>query len=371
MPTPIIPLSHELVQDARTVMQHLLCAVIVPVYNGRAVITRCLDALAMQTVGHERYQIIVVDDGSTDGTDAVINAWIVAHPPWDVTLVQQANAGPAAARNHGATIARAPLLLFTDADCAPTANWVAAMASVFNDVTVMGARGVYLTEQTTLVPRFVQAEYEDRYDRTPHLAPIDFIDTYSAAYRRRIFLESGGFDTIFTTASVEDQELSFRLAHAGHRMVFAANAQVVHFHDRMVRDYWWRKYYIGFWKALLVRRHPGRAVQQDSHTPKVLKIQMGLWVLLLAIFPLALGGLLWSPLKLFWWVVATLLILFLATTIPFMRKLARQSWMLALVSPFMLAVRSVALGAGYLVGTIRFRGTLSREQQSGMSIANG
>ena len=56
---------------------------------------------------------------------------------------------------------------------------------------------------------------------------IDFIDTYSAGYRREIFLENGGFDPIFTTASVEDQEFSFRLAQKGYRLVFVPGAACV------------------------------------------------------------------------------------------------------------------------------------------------
>jgi GT2 family glycosyltransferase len=340
----------------------LRCSVIVPVYNGATVIVRCLDALARQTLDAAAYEILVVDDGSTDNTAAVVTAWQAAHPHQRLTLLQQANAGPAAARNHGAAEASAPLLLFTDADCAPTPTWVEAMAAPFGDPEVAGAKGAYVTEQRGLIPRFVQAEYEDRYDRMHGQPQIDFIDTYSAAYRRTIFLENSGFDPIFTTASVEDQEFSFRLAQKGYRLLFAPAAQVSHLHDSDLRDYFRRKYYIGFWKALMIRWHPERMVQ-DSHTPQVLKVQIVLLAAIFGLTVLALAGFVWSPLQWLWGGVAAAALLFLATTLPFTLKLAQRSPALALAGPGLLVVRALALGSGYLSGTIHFAGTLPGAHQ--------
>jgi lipopolysaccharide/colanic/teichoic acid biosynthesis glycosyltransferase/GT2 family glycosyltransferase len=334
----------------------LLCSIVVPVYNGGNLIERCLDALAVQTLPRNRYEVIVVDDGSTDDTYDRVSAWIERHPDLQVRVCRQDNAGPAAARNWGAHLAVAPLVLFTDADCAPEPHWAQALVSAFQRPDTVGAKGTYLTEQTDLVPRFVQVEYEDRYDRMRGQEQIDFIDTYSAAYRRDIFLENGGFDTTFTTASVEDQELSFRLAEKGYRLVFVPEAQVKHLHDADVGEYFRRKYYIGFWKALLIRWHPERMVQ-DSHTPQVLKFQMMLWAAILGLIPVGIAGIFWPLLAWSWWLIGLLALLFLVTTLPFERKLARRSWRLALIGPAMLAIRSVALGAGYLIGTVHFSGT--------------
>ena len=335
----------------------LRASVIVPVYNGEEGITRCLDALAQQSTPLADFEIIVVDDGSRDGTPDCVTAWCHAHPEMQVRLVRQENAGPAAARNHGARVAQAPLLLFTDGDCAPTAHWIQALSEPFDDPEVMGAKGTYLTRQTDLAPLFVQAEYEDRYDRMRDEDQIDFIDTYSAAYRRTVFLENDGFDAIFTTASVEDQEFSFRLAQKGYRLVFAPRAQVYHIHDTDLGEYVRRKYYIGYWKALLTRWHPERMVH-DSHTPQVLKVQIVLLAGFLGLLPIALAGL-WWPLFNWMWLLECLIAgLFLLTTLPFVGKLARRAPRLALVGPLMLSARALALGAGFLVGTIHFAGTL-------------
>lgn len=334
----------------------LLCSVIVPVYNGSATIECVLAALTRQTVAPEHYEIIVVDDGSQDDTAVKVKSWQARHPALQLHLIQQTNAGPAAARNHGAQVAHAPLLLFTDADCAPTPNWLATMSGAFADSTVMGVKGAYLTEQPELVARFVQAEYEDRYDRMRHQPQIDFIDTYSAGYRRQVFLENGGFDPIFTTASVEDQEFSFRLAQKGYRLIFVPAAQVVHFHDRNLAEYARRKYYIGYWKALLARWHPERMVQ-DSHTPQVLKVQIVLLAALIGLLPLAVGAWLWAPLAWVWPGIGLLVLAFLGTTLPFLRKLTKHTPGLVLIAPGMLVVRALALGSGFLLGAIHFAGT--------------
>ncbi|MCX6023687.1 MAG: glycosyltransferase, partial [Chloroflexi bacterium] len=145
----------------------------------------------------------------------------------------------------------------------------------FADPAVQGAKGVYETAQTALVARLVQFEYHDKYRRMAGEPRIDFVDTYSAAYRRSTFLRFGGFDTRFPGASVEDQELSFRMAEAGCKMVFAPLAVVRHIHAATLPDYLRKKFRIGFWKVLVHARHPGK-LQRDSHTPPSLKLQIPL-----------------------------------------------------------------------------------------------
>ena len=85
--------------------------------------------------------------------------------------------------------------------------------------------------------------------------------------------------------------------------------------------------------------------------------------MLLGLLPIGLLGFLWSPLLRAWLLLGAGLALFLLTTIPFVRKLARRSWALAIVGPAIIAVRSVALGVGYLHGTIHFSGTIHGMRQ--------
>ncbi len=316
-------------------------SIIIPAYNAADSISACVRALKTQTIPPHRYEIIVVDDGSADDTAHQAAAA-------GARIIRQQNAGAAAARNRGAQAAQGELLLFTDSDCIPAPDWVARMVAPFADPSVAGAKGVYKTEQSEFTPRFVQQEYQDKYDGMARLPQIDFVDTYSAAYRRDIFLQMGGFDTTFPGASVEDQEFSFRLAEAGYRLVFAPDAVVAHRHDPSVGDYIRRKFFIGYWKNLVVRRHPDK-LAHDSHTPQVLKLQMGF---------ASLGGGLLVLAILFrrGWLAGASLASWLALVfsgVPFYRKIQRRDPAVLAVAPFMLIARAVSLGAGFAWGWLK------------------
>lgn len=253
---------------------------IIPVYNGAPVITRCLDALAAQ--GESNLELIVVDDGSTDETHAVVQAWAAAHPARSVTLTSQPNAGPAAARNHGARLARTPLLLYTDADCIPTPGWVQAFVAAFaGDNPPAAAMGAYLSRQSTPAARFAQLEFEERYALMARRPAIDFVATYSAAYQRAVFLAVGGFDAAFRKANNEDTELAYRLSAAGYRMAFVPQARVYHEHDESWLGYARTKFGRGYWRMVVYRRFPEKSLK-DSYTPQLLKLQMPLALLAVA-----------------------------------------------------------------------------------------
>jgi lipopolysaccharide/colanic/teichoic acid biosynthesis glycosyltransferase/glycosyltransferase involved in cell wall biosynthesis len=323
--------------------------VIVPAYNAAGTLPSCLAALASQDYPCSAYEVIVVDDGSADATASI------AHDA-GVNVITQPNAGPAAARNRGAAAAQGELLLFTDADCVPVPGWISALVAPFSDPSVAGAKGAYLTRQRGVVHRFTQLEYQERYDRMAGRETIDFIDTYSAAYRRDVFLANSGFDSVFPTASVEDQELSFRLAEKGYRLVFAPDALVYHRHNPTMRAYVRRKFYIGYWKALIARWHPSR-MAQDSHTPGTLKLQMALAALSLLGLTAALIGSLVFGLRAMpvWTLVLAVAVVFVVTETPFLTKAWHRDRGVVLPAVGLLWARAFALGTGFALGVVRFR----------------
>jgi cellulose synthase/poly-beta-1,6-N-acetylglucosamine synthase-like glycosyltransferase len=310
--------------------QPLLASVIVPVFNGARTLDACLNALCHQTIDPGRYEVIVVDDGSTDGS-----AQVAARH--EVTLIRQDHAGAAAARNQGARQARGSILAFTDADCEPCAGWIEQMLAPFDDSGVVGVKGVYRTRQSSLVARFAQAEYEEKYDRLARAEWIDFVDTYAAAFRRELFFEQGGFDPGFQFD--EDQEFSFRLARAGYAMVFAPEAIVYHLHPSGLWSYARRKSQIGRWKVRVHLRHPAKAAS-DSYTPWTQKAQMALLPLIGGLTIAAIVGLV--P----WAVILFMAFLGMASTVPLALKAAQHGWPVALVTPALAFVRAGALVLG-------------------------
>jgi glycosyltransferase involved in cell wall biosynthesis len=311
-----------------------MISVIIPAWNASRTLGDCLDALERQSVPRAEYELVVVDDGSHDGTLEI------ARRP-GVNVLQQAHIGAAAARNLGVRASQGDLLFFTDADCAPAPDWIAQMRAPFDDPRVDGAKGIYATHQPGVIARFVQLEYEDKYDRLRRRATIDFIDTYSAAYRRAPIEAAGGFDPLIQYA--EDQEFSFRMAARGARLVFAPRAVVYHQHANSIHAYMRKKYLGGYWKfAITAGRHHGKLVS-DAHTPPVMKVQM---LLVLGSALAALGG---PLIPQAWTCMALGLLAFVLSTVPFTVKAWRKDRGVALAAPGVLLLRAVALTAGALV----------------------
>src|SRR6202166_4869113 len=313
-------------------------SIIVPTFNGASRIGNCLDALLKQAVEHDA-EILVVNDGSTDNTTSVVARYS------GVRLITQQNAGPAAARNRGAQEAQGTIILFTDDDCVPTPGWLAAMIDPFKDPSVVGTKGVYRTRQRSLAARFVQIEYEDKYRLMSDLPQIDFIDTYSAGFRRDRFLEMNGYDTRFPVACAEDVELSYRMSARGWTMKFVPAAIVYHTHPDTLRKYLIKKYKFAFWRVLAVRKNPNK-VMKDSHTPQLMKLQLLFApMLLLAIF----SDLVLRPNVPASPVVCTA---FLISTLPFAWRALPKDPIVGLLSPVLLAARACAQLLGVAAGLI-------------------
>ncbi len=316
-------------------------SIIIPTFNGDSRIGNCLDALLKQVPGRN-VEILVINDGSTDDTVHVVKRYS------GVRLITQENAGPAAARNRGALEARGKIIMFTDDDCIPMPDWLDAMLDPFKDPEVVGVKGIYRTRQRRLVARFVQIEYEDRYRFMKGLPSIDFVDTYSAAFRRDCFLEMTGYDTSFPAACAEDIELSYRMSARGWKMMFAPTAIVYHTHPDTLAWYLKKKYKFAFWRVLAVRKNPKKTLK-DSHTPQLMKLQLlFLPALLLSIF----RDLVEDPK-----VPASLLVCaaFLVSTLPFAWRAIQKDPIVGLLSPVLLAARACAQLLGVTAGLIYAR----------------
>jgi cellulose synthase/poly-beta-1,6-N-acetylglucosamine synthase-like glycosyltransferase len=271
---------------------------------------------------------------------------ILVYCPACHKVIRKNNEGPASARNAGAWVAKGSLLAFTDADCVPSPSWLKNLTQPFTNPEVVGVKGTYCTTQTALVARFVQLEYEYKYVRMLHKASIDFIDTYSAAYRRDIFIQNGGFNESFPFPSVEDQEFSFRLARKGYLMVFSPTAVVYHHHDRNIHEYLRRKFGIGYWKAIMLRWIPEKTFS-DSHTAPTQRLEIILLALALATIPLIL---IW-PLYAFVFLL-TLMGTFLLSISPFLVFIGKDDPKVLWIAVGMLFLRAGSLGMGLLKGLI-------------------
>src|SRR5690349_5294945 len=120
-------------------MKALRISVIVPTRNRRELLLRLLDSLFGQTLPADEYEIIVVSDGSTDGTSEAVALLAEQHP--HLRLLERAQGGPGAARNTAARQAKGKCLAFTDDDCVPSPQWLEKLIETFERSEAVAVEG--------------------------------------------------------------------------------------------------------------------------------------------------------------------------------------------------------------------------------------
>lgn len=315
-------------------------SVIIPAYNAEKTIDSCIQALLFQSLPREKYEIILVDDGSIDATAKIAQTYPVIYH-------YQKNKGPAAARNKGTQLSKGKIILFTDSDCVPDHFWIQEMVFPFiANPEISGVKGAYKTEQSSLTARFAQAEFEDRFALLEKSSFIDMVDTYSAAFKREVFIESGGFDPLFPVANNEDTELSYRMVSNGHLFVFNSRAFVYHTHPDSLKKYLKIKLWRGYWRMLVYARYPEKAVK-DSYTPAVIKIQTLIMFLIFLMLPLCS----FSRIIPFY-IIPLLLTVILFSSTPFSSTVFKKDKILGFVSPLYCLLRAGVFAAGSAGGVM-------------------
>ena len=211
-------------------------SVIVPTYQRAATLAGCLDALGAQTLERDRFEVVVVDDGSAEPPRQVVGH---AAGALDIRLIEQANAGPASARNAGANAARGAYVVFTDDDCRPDPGWLRALdvMTARHPGCAVGGRvvnalgdGLYSTASQLLI------EFLYEYYNVDETGGRFFV-TSNLALPTETFRRIGGFDTSFPLAAGEDRDLCDRWREAGLRIVYCEEAVVHHAHALSVRSF--------------------------------------------------------------------------------------------------------------------------------------
>jgi GT2 family glycosyltransferase len=210
-----------------------LVSVITPTYNRRESLLATLRALESQSLPAHQFEVVVIADGCTDGSADACRA---LQTPYTLRVIEQANAGPAVARNIGCQQARAPLLVFLDDDVIPDPDFLTAHRSIHQKGQKQVVIGPLLRPPNALLQPWVYwelATLEQQYDAMARgewePSPRQFY-TGNASVARAAVLDAGGFNAEFRRA--EDVEMAYRLQGSGYTFVFAPQARGLHYAHR-------------------------------------------------------------------------------------------------------------------------------------------
>jgi glycosyltransferase involved in cell wall biosynthesis len=241
-------------------------SVIIPTYNRLDRLKRVLAGLEIQSYALDDFEVVVVSDGSSDGTDAYLRSLVT---PLHLHVVTQPNQGVAVARNNGLQRITSDLVLFIDDDVVPAPRLIAehmrAHATQADDIIVLGPM---LTPDNFVMSPWVRWEQAMLTKQYQAMLAGKFAPTARQFYTgntslaRAHLLAAGGFDEHFRRA--EDVELAYRLAQRGLRFVFNAEAIGYHYAERSFRSWMEIAYVYGRNDVIFTREK-----QQQWLLPKV------------------------------------------------------------------------------------------------------
>lgn len=196
-----------------------MVSIIIPTHNRIQWLQKCISHLSKQDFT-DAAEVIVIDDGSNDGTDDYLTT-IKEKFEFNLIHLRQKNRGPAAARNYGINTAKGKILAFLDDDSMPHQNWLKEIIFSFRKLSLSYAvvKGRTRMYGYSRFGAFLQDNFDDS----------DSWITNNIAYRKEIFDKVGLFDEEnFTLAAWEDLDLGYRIQKAGFKKFYNENAVVYH-----------------------------------------------------------------------------------------------------------------------------------------------
>lgn len=242
-------------------------SVVVTCYNEEKNIRECLNTLIRQTYPLDQYEIVVVDGGSQDKTQAIATEFTGDYS--NMRLVVEHKKGTAAGRNAGVNAARYDCIAFIDADCQAPPDWLSLLVenyqrakSKFDNVIVVGGRNIAPKDAGSF-PRAVEIVLDSYIGSFNSIQGRQFksssfvpgLSTVNALYDKKKIIEIGYFDESLQNEA-EDADLNFRLFSAGYRFLFIPDSFVWHRMRPTPKTWLKNMFRYGKGRARLLKRYP-------------------------------------------------------------------------------------------------------------------
>lgn len=238
-------------------------SVVVPTYNRREIVGRSLETLFAQNFPPSRFEVVVVVDGSTDGTAEALRK---LKPSCAFRVIEQENRGPSGARNTGMRAAASELVLFLDDDMRAAPGLLAAHMRayrIFGSAVVFGALFLSSDSKTNLASECFKREIgafhlRHRSDPAAQWRLTECVFSNSSM-PREMLMAAGGFDEDFRMR--EDLELGIRLAESGVRMEYVGDAVAYQYYGKTASDLLKDAERFGSADVMLARKHPEQIIE--------------------------------------------------------------------------------------------------------------
>jgi len=213
-----------------------MISVVIPTYNRYETLKRNLNLLAAQTLAMEDFEVIVIDDGSSDETPRFL-AEFSQRSPYQLKVITQKNSGQGVARNAGIEIAEGEIILFLGDDMLTNPDFLAAHLRFHtaNPEKAKAALGIVAwhpeIKPTHFMRWLVTSGIQFKFSDLHKGKPVDFHRFYTSNLSlKREFLGSERFDNRFHGWGFEDTELGYRLEKKGLQLIFHPEAVALHLH---------------------------------------------------------------------------------------------------------------------------------------------
>ena len=209
-------------------------SVVIPTFNELPRLLECLHGLEQQRYPRDQFEIVVVDDGSTDGTAESLRDF-KRKTTLQLTCLSQENRGPAAARNAGIAVAKGELIASLDSDCVPEPDWLAEFLKGFSEERIAGVGGVCHLRPPTMVNRYLM--HYRIFQPKVRQGRVVYIVTGNCCFRRNALVEVGGFNECIRKPGGEEPELCHRLLTKGYELKFNPRCAVTATGSRTVAEF--------------------------------------------------------------------------------------------------------------------------------------